>query len=334
MTRRAIDTLTDGDAVDEVYLVADKHLRANRNGNLYLQLHLRDRTGTLEGRMWNAGEQLFKSFEVGDFLTVKGKVQLFQGSLQIIINTVEKADANKVELTEYLPHTEHDISKLLERLRQAVRKFSNPHLRGLAEAFLMDDDFMRAFCRVPAGVRVHHAYVGGLLEHVVSMIDVAERIAPLYAGLDRDLLVIGVLLHDAGKTRELSCGRIFGYTDEGQLIGHLAIGVEMVNEKIPQVVELTGEPFPRELLFRIKHLILSHHGTLEFGSPRVPMTPEAVALHAIDTLDTKIHIVLRDLREDRNPGTAWTAFNPALQRRVFKGGGDGGAVAGGGDDYM
>jgi 3'-5' exoribonuclease len=191
----------------------------------------------------------------------------------------------------------------------------------------MDDEFLRAFCLVPAGVRLHHAYVGGLLEHVVTMLDAADRLAPLYPGVDRDLLLMGVFLHDAGKVRELGTGRVFGYTDEGQLVGHLVIGVEMLNDKVEKVRDLTGEPFPRELLLRLKHLILSHHGTLEFGSPKVPMTPEAVALHALDTLDSRVNMVLRELKEDRNPGTAWTAFNPALQRRIFKGGP-------GGDSYQ
>lgn len=323
MERRFVEQLADGDTIEEVFLVADKQLRANRNGNLYILMDLRDRTGSISGRLWNAGEPLFRSFEPGDFLTVKGKVQNFQGGLQVILSHIEKYDANRVELTDFLPHTEQDVSKLLERLRTHLNRVSEPNLRALAQCFLMDQDFLKAFCQVPAGVRLHHAYVGGLLEHIVTMLDGAALLAPLYPGIDRDLLALGVFLHDAGKIRELGTGRVFGYTDEGQLVGHLVIGVEMLNEKIATVTELTGEPFPRELLLRLKHLILSHHGTLEFGSPKVPMTPEAVALHALDTLDSRIHMVLRELKEDRNPGTSWTMFNHALQRRIFKGGSGG-----------
>jgi 3'-5' exoribonuclease len=141
--------------------------------------------------------------------------------------------------------------------------------------------------------------------------------------VDRDQVLIGVLLHDAGKTRELTYGRAFGYSDEGQLVGHIAIGIEMLTEKAARVPELTGEPFPRELMVRLKHLVLSHHGTQEHGSPRVPMTAEAMLLHAIDLMDTRMHMVLRDIREDRNNLTAWTPFNPTLQRRFYKGGENG-----------
>ena len=319
MTRRFVDQLADGENVDEVFLVVDKQLRANRNGNLYIQLDLGDRTGNINARLWNAGEPLFKSFEAGDFLQVKGKVQLFQGSLQLIANTLDKYDSNKVELTDFLPHTKHDVSKLLDRLKTAVRKVGDPHLRALAEAYFIDDAFMRGFARCPAGVKVHHAYVGGLLEHVVTMLDVAEKVLPLYPEVNRDLVIMGVFLHDSGKVRELSYARTFAYSDEGQLLGHLTIGIEMLADKARTVPDLTGEPFPAELLLRLKHLILSHHGELEYGSPKVPMTPEAVALHAIDLLDSRLTIALREVGDDRGE-SAWTPYNAALGRRMYKGG--------------
>src|SRR5262245_39960256 len=258
-SRRFVQGLADGDGVEEVYLVVDKQLRANRNGNLFLQLELRDRTGTIGARLWNAGEPLFRSFEAGDFILVKGKVQLFQGALQMILSHVGKVPGEKVELADFLPHTEKDVSKLYERLRTLLRKLDNPHLRALAECFLLDEAFTQAFCRAPAGVRHHHAYIGGLLEHVVTMLEAADRLAPLYPELDRDLFLMGVFLHDVGKVRELTYDRTFAYTDEGQLVGHLVIGVEMVGARAVKASELTGEPFPAELLLRLKHLILSHH---------------------------------------------------------------------------
>ncbi|HMC64004.1 MAG TPA: HD domain-containing protein, partial [Gemmataceae bacterium] len=306
-----------------VYLVTDKQLRANRNGNLYLQLELRDRTGSISARLWNAGEHLFRSFDVGDFLHVRGKVQLFQGALQMILSQLDRIEAEKIDLADFLPHTEQDVSKLLDRLRSVLLRLGNPHLRALAECFLMDETFVRAFCRAPAGVRDHHAYLGGLLEHVVTLLDAAERLLPLYPELDGDLLLAGVFLHDIGKVRELSYNRAFAYTDQGQLVGHLVIGVEMLNEKVARVPDLTGEPFPPELLLRLKHMILSHHGTYEFGSPKLPMTPEAIALHHLDNFDAKVHSFARDIREDRNQISAWTPFNQSLQRRLFKGASDG-----------
>jgi 3'-5' exoribonuclease len=285
-----------------------------------VQLMLRDRTGGISARMWNAGDQVFRSFENGDFVHAEGKVQLFEGSLQVILNHVDRVEEQKVELADFMPHTEQDVGKLVEKLRGYLRKLGNPHLRALAECFLMDDDFLRDFCACPAGVKLHHAYVGGLLEHTVAMLEIADRLLPLYPGVDRDLTLLGVFLHDAGKIRELSFGRAFGYTTEGQLVGHIVMGVEMLAEMAAKVPELIGEPIPRELLMRVKHLILSHHGTLEYGSPKIPMTAEAMLLHQIDLIDTRMHMVLRDLKEDKNNPTPWTPYNPSLGRRFYKGG--------------
>lgn len=310
--------LTDGENLDEVFLVADKQLRANRQGNLFLQLDLRDKTGGISARMWNATEHQFRSFEAGEFLRIKGKVQLYQGSLQVLFTAFEKVPRERVPLAEFMPQTDKDIGRLGERLRTLLR-VENPHLRALVECFFMDEAFMDGFFRAPAGVRNHHAYLGGLLEHVVAMLEVADRIAPLYPDLNRDVLLLGVFLHDIGKVRELSYERVFGYSDEGQLLGHLAIGIEMLNAQIAKAAELTGEPFPTELTLRLKHLILSHHGTHEFGSPRLPMTPEAIALHHIDNLDAKIHNFVREIRDDQQGTSSWTPYNPQTQRRLFKG---------------
>jgi 3'-5' exoribonuclease len=319
MARRFVEQFADGDNIDDVYLVIDKQLRANRNGNPYLQLDLGDRSGSITGRMWNAGEPRFKSFESGDFLQLKGKVQMFQGSLQLIVNGFDRVDSNRIELTDFLPHTKQDVSKMLDRLKAAVRKVSDPNLRALGEAYFIDDEFMRAFSRCPAGVKVHHAYVGGLLEHVVTMMDVAEKVLPLYPEVNRDLVIMGVFLHDSGKVRELSFTRSFSYSDEGQLLGHLTIGIEMLAEKARSVPDLTGEPFPAETLLRLKHLILSHHGEPQFGSPKVPMTPEAVALHLIDLMDSKLAIAVREVADDRGD-SAWTPYIASHGRRMYKGG--------------
>ncbi len=323
MPRRFVKQLADGEGLDDVYLVTEKLLRANRQGNTYIQMELRDRTGAISARLWNVGEHLFRTFDEGDFLHAKGKVQLFQGSLQVILSHIEKVGNNQVELADFLPQTEQDVAKLLDKMRGYLLRLTNLHLRALAECFLMDEELIHAFCQAPAGVRNHHAYLGGLLEHVVKLLDAADRLCPLYPELDRDVFLMGVFLHDIGKTRELSFRRTFGYTDEGQLVGHIVIGVEILNDKVAKVPELTGEPFPPELLLRLKHMILSHHGTYEFGSPRLPMTPEAIALHHLDNLDAKVHSFMRDIKEDRM-GASWTPYNPSLQRRLFKGSNNGG----------
>jgi 3'-5' exoribonuclease len=189
----------------------------------------------------------------------------------------------------------------------------------------MDETFITDFAACPAGVKNHHAYIGGLLEHVVTLLEASDKLAPLYPSVNRDLWLIGIFLHDIGKVRELSYQKGFAYTDVGQLVGHLVQGVEMLNEKAEAAAKLTGEPFPLELLTRLQHVIVSHHGTYEFGSPKLPMTPEAVAIAALDNLDAKINQVASEIRNDRS-GTGWTPYNPSMQRRFFKGGQGSGVV--------
>jgi 3'-5' exoribonuclease len=320
MPRRFVQDLANGDSVDEIFLVAEKQVRTARTGTSYLHVDLRDRTGVIAARLWNVSEQQARAFDKGDFLAVRGRVQQFQGALQLIISSFDRVDPQSVDRGDFLPQTSQNIDKLRERLRFFLRSISNSHLRALAECFLIDDRFMAAFSQAPAGVRHHHAYLGGLLEHVVCLMEVVDRIAPLYPGLDRDLLIMGVFLHDVGKVRELSSVPTLVYTDEGQLIGHIVLGVEILNEKLAELPKLLDASFPEELRWRLKHMIVSHHGELELGSPVLPMTPEAIALHYIDNLDAKVHSFVRDIREDRSGGASWTAYNHAINRRLFKGG--------------
>src|SRR3954471_4577897 len=267
MTRIYVNQLANGESVDEVFLVADKQLRANRQGNLYLHLELRDKTGTVGARLWNVSENLARRFEPGGYLHAKGKVQVFQGALQVILANIDVVDPSEVEPAEFLPQSVRDSGKLLARLREVLLGLGNPHLRALAECFLIDEEFVRKFTAAPAGIKNHHAYPAGLLEHVVTMMNAASRIVDLYPEVDRDLLLAGIFVHDIGKIDELSYDRTFGYTDEGQLIGHLVMGVALVREKIIRTSDLTGEPFPHELRLRLEHMVVSHHGSYEFGSP-------------------------------------------------------------------
>ncbi len=319
MSRRFVNQLSHGDSIDEAYLVADKQLRANRQGNLYLQIELRDKTGSVGARLWNATEDLARSFEPGDFLQVRGKTQIFQGSLQVILTHIDVLDSSRVEPEDFLPQSSQNVGKLFARLRELLLAMSNPSLRALVECFLIDDEFVAKFTSAPAGIKNHHAYQGGLLEHVVNLLNVADRILDLYPEIDRDLLLTGIFLHDVGKIDELSYDRSFAYTDEGQLVGHLVMGVELLRQKVDRTTELTGETFPPELLLRLKHMIVSHHGTYEFGSPKLPMTLEAVALHYLDNLDAKIHTFGREIRDDPSRESAWTPFQQSLGRRLFKG---------------
>lgn len=320
MTRRAVKQLSNADVVEEVLLVVDKQVRTNRQGGQYLHLELRDKTGSIGARLWNVPEHLINAFDSGDYLRVQGKTQLFQGSLQLILSRIDLVHSSAIDPAEYLPEAPANLGQLVSRLREILLGVDDPHLRSLAECFLIDDVFLAKFTAAPAGIRNHHAYRGGLLEHVVTMMEAALRIAPLYPELNQDLLLVGILLHDAGKIDELSYDRTFGYTDEGQLVGHILMGMELLREKVEKTADLTGEPFPAETLLRLRHMIASHHGQPEFGSPKLPMTPEAVALHYLDNLDAKLHVFLREIREDPVKDSAWTPYHANLNRRIFKGG--------------
>lgn len=315
-----VNDLAEGDSVDQPMLVREKQIRSNRNGNAYLQLELMDRTAAISARYWNVGDHESKSFETGDFLLIRGKVQVFQGQLQLIVNTFRKVDPSQLDLAEFVPSTPKDVNILLTDLRSMLGKVKHPHLRTLVQTFLADDVFMRRLARAPAGVRHHHAYVGGLLEHVVNLLKVFDRIADLYPELDPDLMRLGIFLHDVGKLRELQYERDFSYSDEGQLLGHLVLGVEMLTEKLSETAGLLGEPVPTQLVDHLKHLIVSHHGTYEYGSPRLPMTPEAVALHHLDNLDAKVHAFARTIKDDVGGDPRWTAYDPKQGRRLFKAG--------------
>lgn len=320
MPRVFVKDLKDGDSVNTVFLLADRQLRANRNANLYLLATLRDRSGMINGLMWNVAEDSMENIAAGDFVQVRGKVQVYQGNLQMIVAQIQPAMPGTWSEEDFEIAPQASVGPLLNRLRELLATIESPPLRTLADCFMNDDDLVNALCSAPAGVKAHHAYMGGLLEHVVSMSETAIRLCEVHPVLNRDLLLLGVLLHDLGKTRELSWDPSFAYTDEGQLLGHMNIAVEMLTEKLQQAEQLSeSTPLPDETVLRLKHMILSHHGSLEHGSPILPMTPEAIALHFIDNLDARLHEFQRAINDDLNTGSAWTPFLPRLDRRIFKG---------------
>jgi 3'-5' exoribonuclease len=317
--RRFVNQLGERENIDQVFLVADKQLRANRNGNLYLQLRLTDKSGSLTGMLWNASDSMFESVLTGNYLRVAGTTQLYNGQLQMIVTRIEPVDPRQIDDQDFVTVSSEEIDKLGQRLTELLRGVNNVHLRNLAECFLADEEFMGKFVAAPAGIKNHHAYRGGLLAHVVSLMEVCRVVAPLYPELDDDLLLLGAFLHDAGKIDELTYDREFGYSDEGQLIGHVVMVISTIEDKVAESERLSGERFPKELLLRLKHLVVSHHGEYEFGSPKLPMTLEAIALHLLDNLDAKLYSVAQILKEDVNSESAWTSYNQALGRKFFKG---------------
>ena len=318
MERRFIVNVGEQETVREVFRVSEKQLRPNRNGNLYLQMELSDRTGSLSARLWNATDAVQRSFDTGDYVLVEGATQLFQGALQLIVSRVTKVEPSEVNEDDFTPVTTVEVDKLLLRLGELLRTMNDPALRTLAECYQMDDAFMGKLARAPAGVKHHHAYRGGLLEHIVNLMEVVVRIAPCYPQLDRDMLLVGAFLHDSGKVDELTYDREFAYSDQGQLIGHLVMAVSMLEKKIAASEKLSGETMSDDMVLRLKHLLVSHHGEYEYGSPKLPMTLEAVALYCLDNLDAKIAAFSQQMRDDPNVESPWTMYNPSLGRKLFK----------------
>lgn len=315
-----MNQLLDGEPVDETFLLADRQLRANRNADLYLLAQLRDRTGQVSGLLWNVAEDAVGHLQSGDYVRVRGKAQMYQGNLQIIMTRIDAADTTSLDPADFLPQGNTQTKEQYARLRELMGELKDHDLRSLAQCILDDDEIQHGLMQAPAGVKLHHAYQGGLLDHILNLSETAGRISDLYPKVDFDLLQVGILMHDLGKLRELAFETSFVYTDEGQLIGHLVIGVEMLNEQIVRTEQLTGREFPRELALRLKHMIVSHHGTYEFGSAKLPMTPEAIALHHLDNLDAKTNEFLSLIESDPNSGSSWTPYQANMQRKLFKGG--------------
>lgn len=319
MQRRFVNQLTEQETVDQVFRASDKQLRPNRNGDLYLQVDLSDRTGTIAARMWNATETVYGAFENGDYVQVVGKTQLFQGTMQMIASRVVRLPPSEVNEDDFTPVSTVAVDKLLARLKELLRGMTNPHLLNIAECFLLDETLMSKLARAPAGVKHHHAYFGGLLEHITNLMEVVNRVGPCYPQIDRDLLLTGAFLHDLSKIDELTYDRELAYSDEGQLIGHIVMAVSMLEAKVREAEKLSGERIPEELVLRLKHMLVSHHGEYEYGSPKLPMTLEAVALYCLDNLDAKVFAFDQQLRDDPNLGSPWTFYHPTLNRKLFKG---------------
>jgi 3'-5' exoribonuclease len=266
------------------FAVGWKQVRSGRDGGRYFALTLCDRTGQIEARMWDtdgAGE-----FDAGDVVKVLGEVCRFNEKLQIKVKKIRRATADEYHLGDFVPQSERDIDEMWAELQGWVASFRDPHLKALLEAFLNDAQMAAALRQAPAAKGMHHAWIGGLLEHVLSLMGLCEMAARHYPNVDRDLLLTGVVLHDIGKLRELKWGTSFDYTMEGQLLGHITIGIGMVEEKLAAIPD-----FPAAKRLLVEHLVLSHHGEYEFGSPKLPMTPEAILLHYLDNLDAKMQTV-------------------------------------------
>lgn len=313
MKKIFIEQIRERDWVDSPFLVRDKIMAMAKNGKPYMTLKLMDRTGEVEGRVWDRVDEFADRFSKDDFIRVQGKSSVYMGKMQLIVQDLSRLDEQAVDLSDYLPVSGRSAEELLTELRSVIDGMTDRHLKGLMESFWQDEPFRRSYSIAPAAKAMHHVYLGGLLEHSLAVAALAEDISRRYPGIHRDLLITGALLHDIGKVAELCYQRSFDYTDEGKLLGHIVMGVEMVTEKIQTLPD-----FPQGLGVQLKHLLLSHHGQYEYGSPKRPKTMEAVILSFLDDLDSKINGVRTHIEKEPDSESPWTAYHRLYDRYFFK----------------
>lgn len=304
--------IREGDVVQGEYAVREKRLSNTRKGDLFLTLILADRTGEVEAKVWEQAEMLSSRFREGDILDVEGTATSYRGRMQLTLSGLKPAERD-VDQSVFLESSEASPAVMMSELRKILQEVRNDHMKSLIDRFLGDPRFVCLLERAPAAKNFHHCYLGGLLEHTLSVCRLTQRVADHYPQLDKDLLLTGAFLHDIGKIRELSCRLQIEYTDEGRLLGHLVQGTIMLEEKLAHM-----KSFPPDLSIRLKHLILSHHGQYEFGSPKRPKFLEAFVLHLADDLDAKVNGLGRFFERDGHEG-GWTEYNRLFERYFLKG---------------
>lgn len=312
MKNTFVNELEAGQPVDETFVLAEKNLSQKKDGGYYMTVSLSDKTGTIRGVAWDNIEHLRELADAGDFIRVRGTVSEYRGALQIVVKALERQAAGDICAADFMPSSSRDPEAMLKKLIGISHTVTEPHLRSLLQAFWADAAFVENFKIAPAAKHMHHAYLGGLLEHTLSVALLAERAAEHYSGIDRDLLLTGAILHDIGKIREFVYDRRIDYSDEGRLINHIGIGLEMVHEKMADLSD-----FPSRTARLVKHMLVSHHGNREFGSPEPPKILEAVMLHYLDEIDSKVNGI-REFMEKQDLSEGWTGYHKPLERFFYK----------------
>jgi 3'-5' exoribonuclease len=306
-----VSGLSADQVVTSYFLVQAKEIRSTREGKPYLRLELSDRTGAIEARMWDRFEESASEISRDDIVKVQARVEVYRNKPQLALDKLRLAQPEEIDLADFLPRTTADVEKLYAELRQHTGSIENPWLRRLVAGVIEDPDIAPKLKRAPAAKMMHHAYLGGLLEHVVSVCGLARLVVAHYSDLDADVLLTGVILHDIGKLEELCYERAIAYTTEGQLLGHIVMELETINQKMDAIAG-----FPPALRTVVQHLLISHHGQYEFGSPKLPMIREALVLHYLDDLDSKLAAIRAALAAGGEDG--WSAFSAALGRKLLK----------------
>ncbi len=308
-----VSELQPNQPVTGMFLVHSKEVRQKKNGEPYLSMVVGDRTGELDAKMWDNVAEVLDTFDRDDFIRAKGVLNVYQNRPQLTIYRLQRVAEQEINPADYFPVSERDLEEMYAEVEGVVSGVGNPHLKALLKAIFQDKEIANLFRRAPAAKFVHHAYLGGLVEHVLSLCGLCRFAAGHYKEIDGDLLLAGALLHDIGKIYELTYDRSFGYTTEGQLLGHITIGIRMIEEKLRNFPD-----FPRQLRALLEHMILSHHGHLEFGSPKTPLFSEALLLHYLDDLDSKLECMRSLVAQDRQVDGEWTGYSQPLERAVLK----------------
>ncbi len=302
-----------GDKIRTVFLVVEKNLAVSQKGKPYLSLRLRDKTGEVEGRVWEEALEINDRFKKGDLIEVQARAVSFRNELQLSIFDCIPASGDGVNPSDYAPASRFDVEVMFTNLEKIIETIESPPLRNLLKEFFNDSHIVHTFKYAPAAKGFHHAYVGGLLEHTLSVVQLLERMSDHYEGVNRDLLIAGGVLHDIGKIAELSLNSIIEYTDEGRLLGHIVLGAEMVERMIDKV-----EGFPEQLALELKHILISHHGVLEFGSPKRPKTLEALMVNFVDDMDAKMNAFQLHM-DNSSDEESWTTYHRMLDRYLYRG---------------
>ncbi len=316
MKKTFIKDIREKDQVTGSFLVTKKETGMSKSGKPYLNLKLMDSTGELEARVWEDAEELGKKFHKNDVVSIRGFAVAYQGGIQVNVTSVNALAESEYSIRDFLPSSQKDPAAMMAELDNIISGMNDKSLRALLTSIFKDPEIRELFSLAPAAKSMHHSYLGGLLEHTLSICGLAEKIAGHYKkGINKDLLLAGAILHDIGKIYELSYRRSFDYTDEGRLLGHITIGVELIDDKIRNIAG-----FPEMTAVLLKHMLLSHHGQLEFGSPKRPKTIEAIILSYIDDLDAKVSAVQALAENEREKDSSWTSYQKLFERYIYKGG--------------
>ncbi len=320
-TKRLIKDFRPNERFEGLFAIANAQMGTTRAGKPYLRCLFRDRSGELPARMWSITEELFGRLPTDGFVWAEGETQPYQGELQLIVHAIDPVEPTDRQLQDLLPTTERSIDEMWAELRALLDSVRHPAMRALLDAYFNDELLMSQFRVAPAAKAMHHAYLGGLLEHTLQLLNLANAMLPFYPRLSRDIVLAGLFLHDLGKTRELTWERGFGYTDRGELVGHIVEGAIMLHDKAQQAMLASGIRFPAHLMNVMQHIILSHHGVLEFGAAKIPATPEAIFISLLDNLDAKTHMALAATRGERAStglGGNFTEKQWALDTKLFR----------------